>query len=387
MFLRVDKDELQAALAISAAKLTPEGKFTETEQVRVDDIYENVMLEVSPGKGAFIHATNGNVWTKSRLMGESRGDFQVLIRNSQFAQMIPTLDSGVVEIRLLDGASKVSLSSGAFAAEFGVRPAVEYPAMAEPDGAWTPLPHEFLKAMVAAVESCVYDKPDRPYLCGVNLTVADDCVMMVAADGARIAVAKLRTAERIGGYSQTLPVALARHAARMAVLGPIDFCLTKMGAAFRGEGSLVMGKVNSYPFPDWKSAKNLPKKDSPGTTCIVDRKKALRAAKRVIAVLGAGQKHRAWMDVSVSPGGLNLVSLSGDKRAVETVPLHQPGVTAPETIGRRINGAYFVQALADADTDLVVIIVPKNPDMPVGVVNMPKPEAVQTITWIMPRDK
>jgi DNA polymerase-3 subunit beta len=346
----------------------------------VDDVYESVMIE-SAEHGVFIHATDGNVWTRASIPSEGQGLGRVMIKSSQLGQIVRNLGGGDVELEL--AGSEMLLTSGSYRAKFPVRPAVEYPPAPSPEvGRWTTIDAQALDPLIESVALCAYDKPDRPALCGVNLEVLGSDIWAVAADGARIGCAVVHTGEERFPLTMTLPVPFARHASRMALSGAIDFGINKFGmAVFRTETMTVVGKAVGQPFPNWRAAKNLPKDDDPAAMGEFEVKPLLKALKRVMAL--TGKSSVPGLRMFLQDGALELHMEQSGKESEEIVSADEHG--GPSAC-RMVNGGKLMQILGSISSPTTRIKIPCNPDHPVGVAPIGEKDDKHVVRfWVMPR--
>jgi DNA polymerase III sliding clamp (beta) subunit (PCNA family) len=382
MRITVERAALAHALAQSSTNFTEKGAKSEAEQVYVDDIYESIMIE-SSDEGAFIHATDGNVWTRARIPSEGEGLGRVMIKSSQIGQIVRNLGDGDVELQVTNDKTMI-LTSGSYRATFPARPAIEYPpAPSVEAGRWSTINGEDLKRLVEASAVCAYDKPDRPALCGINLETLGADIWAVAADGARILTARLRTPVERFPLTMTLPVVFARHAASMASSGPIDFGMNNFGmAVFKTDAMTIVGKCVGQPFPDWRSARNLPKEDEPAAWGEFEVKLLSKAGKRVMSVIG--KNDIPALIVGFRDGVLELSMEWSGKSSEEKVT---PGEWGGPPAFRMINGSKFGQILGAVSTDKVMVRVPCNPDHPVGIKELGDDDNFSAQYWVMPRKR
>lgn len=385
MQIIVDRDELAVALSLSSTNLTKTGKVSEAETNYVDDVYESVMFEVLGESSIFVNATNGMVWTRARLHGEARGLGRVLIKSSQLGSIVSALDPGPVIFALSKDSSRITLTSGSYVAEFGVRNAIEYPAMPDPAGATHSVEGSVLKELIKASEFCAYEAVDRPYLQGVNIEVVGGSTWAVAANGPAIAVTSFHTGEEAQVLKILTPTHLARHAARMAVLGPIDFGLTKSNmAVFRTEDITVVGKIGHQKFPDWRSMKTLPSELDSAAWGEIETKTLAKACKRILSM--AGRDKTPSLLVEFSQGKLHISTSASGRNAIESL---KPIAGDAMRNGKRlINGHIFGRIISAITTDRVMVRVFDESSLPVGVTALRgKDDKFSTSYYIMPRER
>lgn len=386
MLITVEHAELAKALKLSSTNLTKTGKVSAEEQAFVDDVYECVLVE-SMMDGVFISATNGNVWTTARIPAEAKGLGRVMIRSSQISSIVSQLDDREVELEVVGG-DQLQMRSGGFRAQFAVRSAMEYPTapVVEPVAS-ARIPGAALRALVDAVGLCAYDKPDRPALCGVNLEVRDGVLWGVAADGACIAISSameaLHTGETSKPFSVTLPVLSAVQAGRTGDTEAIDFSISKTGmVSIVSENVTMVCKTVTQPFPDWRSAKNLPNELDPMAWGEFETKALRRAIRRVLSLAG-DRKTAPGLQVAFWQGRLALTMQASTKSSSETLD----GLKGDMTDNHRmVNGDKLEKILGAVNAKTTRLRIPVNPNHPIGVDPITEIEDIVCPQyWIMPR--
>jgi DNA polymerase III sliding clamp (beta) subunit (PCNA family) len=384
MRITVDRADLAMAMSLSSANLTKTGRVSEAEAISVDDVYESVLIEVLGDNSIFVNATNGMVWTRARLHGEAKGLGRVLIKSSQLGSIVSNLDDGPVTFELSKDSASINLTSGSYRAEFGVRNAIEYPTMPDTTADMISVEGPVLKALIQASEFCAYEAVDRPYLQGVNIESVGGSIWAVAANGPSIALTSFSTGQTWKELKILLPVALARHAARMAVLGTIDFGLTKDNmAVFKAEDITVVGKISHVKFPDWRTAKNLPNDLDHAAWGEFDTKKLVRAVNRVLAL--ASRDKAPAMRVEFAGGKLNLSVAASRRSAVERI---EPLAGVPANGSRLVNGLILARIAKAITTDRVIVRISDNADQPISLEAVHKKDSkFRNLYYIMPRER
>lgn len=381
MQIKIDKADLQEALT-----LTRGVSFSENP---VNVVYESIMFEVALG-GVRVSATDGAIWSHVTIPGKSGSVGRALVRSKEFVSLITDLDDGEVEIGFSGKLAK--LTSGKFRAEFGMADAMEFPAplrLRDRPLAWAPADRfaELIKATVGSADTRI----DRPYLNGVRLTCDGPRLEAVAADGARIAVGALRTGVTDFSASFTVGTRLAAQAASLAVLRPVDnlvgFGVHEEFGIFQGDKALIYGVLPPQGFPDWRNAPGMPKPGDSRILAEFDRKALIKVARRVVAI-GAKLKGAVPVDIELRADGLLALSVKASGRSAEEV-IQGAVVTHGDhrSYGRRIGGDLFLQALNAITSARVMLTIPRDQKLPVGLISCEDAEKneIGAIHWLMPR--
>ena len=396
MNFKTTKADLQEALTLTRGSVRTDNP--------VDTVYESVMFEACQD-GVWVNATDGTIWSRILIGAKVKGWDPVMIKSSNLSEIVSHLDDGDLEIEF-DGRQAI-LSSGSYVARFGAANAMEFPACPKPSHDRFTIQADKFVSMVRAVEGSAETKADRPYLQGVNFSLYDGNLEVVATDGYRMAISRCaiasHTAER-GSLDKTLhenrsgrvaplytPLKamgtcgsrMARQWLSLASVRPLDGNVSfgfQDGWGFMvGESAQIVGLLPDQRFPDFRSIPMFPKSDEPSSVIILNRKILARAVKRVCAV-GAKLKGSVGLTIEThESGAVWLIARGGGKDARDRVDGRMLTKLHDGFITRRIGGDYLRQALDNLSSDEVKMVIPDHEEKPVCVSDG------MTEHWLMPR--
>jgi DNA polymerase-3 subunit beta len=278
----IDRKELLRALTL-AARVAPKRS--------PKPILENVLLE-SNGRGRLV-VTATNLELSSRTMLETIGDgaeWSALVSARALRDTLRYTKGDTLELSTVGGSPNLLIGGNATrpgAVLIGDIPEM-YPSFPElpSDATGFDIAAPDFKRMIGEVRYAAAREESRYMINGVHVSLADDVLQLVATDGRRLAVSKLRVFAKDVAMAETVPLATT-ETLRMSI-GKRD---TMLSVQFAGPGlsqgastvrfafgdTVLVSQLLENNFPDYRCV--MPKSASVSVT--VDRKELLGAIARL----------------------------------------------------------------------------------------------------------
>lgn len=265
----------------------------------------NILVEVK-NTGITLSATDLEIGINTKIMGKVIEEGAVLAPAKMISDFVLTLPSGKVEI-LLEKES-LRISSGNYKAKFQTLPTEEFPKVAF-EGKAEGL---FLKTkeLVGAVNSVSFASAKdslRPILTGILFETTSGGLKLVATDGFRLAINKLKTQGKGEKASYLIPARTAMEVAKIAQGEEIRLIpLSETQVVFQTSETTLTSQLLDGNFPEYQ--KIIPKEFS---TKVEIAREELLAAVRTLNIFARDNSNMTrW---SVAGGMIRMKSESPER--------------------------------------------------------------------------
>ena len=136
------------------------------------------------------YSTNLNSYYHTVLKTEGRNDFAVIIDPKKISEFLSLLSPGKIDFEVKE--KQVVISQGKTKGEFPVMSAEEFPLPPKIDGQSQEIPTEFFLKNLPLVLFAASADETRPVLSGINFLMTDSDLSIVATDGFRLSLIRLK---------------------------------------------------------------------------------------------------------------------------------------------------------------------------------------------------
>ncbi len=169
-------------------KLLIASRFTSSKISSINSL-QGVYLKGEKNKLHF-YATNLNSYYHSQIKTENTEEFNIVIEPKKITEFLSFLPAGKIELEIAK--NQLNVIQDKTRGEFTIFSPEDFPLPPKTKGSPKKIETEvFLKNLPMIIFAASYDET-RPVLSGVNFVVDDDQILMVATDGFRLSLLKLK---------------------------------------------------------------------------------------------------------------------------------------------------------------------------------------------------
>lgn len=306
-------------------------------------ILETVLIEVSPGGGITLTATDLDISVRVKRAGDVEEGGRVAVAARRLYEVVRELGDQELSIAGEESGLTLKCPSGRY--RFVGAPVDDFPGLPEiPDQKQVQIEPQKIERMVRQTLYAVSADETRPELTGLYLSITEKEMSMVATNGHRLARATLT-----GTFKQKREMLLPPKALNQLLRlmgdseGPLEISGSKNYAMVQMGNTQLYSRLLEGPFPDYERV--IPKSNP---LHAVVRREDLLASLRRILVLSDSQTRQ--VKLLFEPGRLQIMAeYQGAGEAQEELPLEYEG--DPLTIG--YNGGYLLEMLKTFDSERV----------------------------------
>ncbi|MCL2023500.1 MAG: DNA polymerase III subunit beta [Oscillospiraceae bacterium] len=273
----------------------------------------------------------------------------VVVDAALFCDILRKLPDGETEISS-DQRCYVTISSGDVRFSLMGIPASEFPELPSvTDGHQVEISQKVIKEMVRQTIFAVAIKGDKAVHTGIQFTIDENCLRLVAVDGVRLAV---RTEQLAYDGDSLKFVVPARTLSEIIKLlgddeGLISFSVGTRHIIFELDGYTFVSRLLDGDFLDFRTT--LPKDST--VTAKVNTRRMLEALERTSLMGSADTKLRSPSTCVLSETGIFLTSST----AIGTASDRFEATIEGDTLEIGFNNKFLIDALRAADTDECVL--------------------------------
>ncbi len=305
-------------------------------------ILGNILLETTP-KGVKLAATDLELGIESYLSATVSEGGAITLPARILGDIVANLPEAPIDITLVEGESKVTISCETVRFEVLGLPAADFPLLPSDDSkASVSLDAGLLRAMIRQTSFAVSTDETRPFLTGVYMVLENSEGQLVATDGGRLALKKAKLAHEIKGkIAAIVPSKTMAELVRMlgSVEEEVAIVSQENQLIFILPGVRFISRLIAGQFPNYEQV--IPQDHKQRIK--VGTERLLRGVRR--ASITARDSANV-VRLSAAQGTLTISSNTPDVgKTQEDIPVQAEG----ETIPIAFNARFLLDALSNMD--------------------------------------
>lgn len=192
MKLTLDKDTVLEHLSLAT-------KFSSGRNTTLSSL-QGVLLHLKEGN-IHLYTTNLNVFFHSKIPTEVKGEAKVVLEPRRIIEFISLLNTGAVTIEIKD--QSIIITQGKTKGTFSIMEMQDFPMPPAIDDGEMKVKTDIFQHYVPFVQFATSRDETRPTLTAVNFMIQDNGLLLVATDGFRLSLAKIK--EKMPFESMLLP--------------------------------------------------------------------------------------------------------------------------------------------------------------------------------------
>lgn len=218
-------------------------------------ILGNVLLATDQGR-LKLTATNLETVITTWIGAKVDAEGAITLPAHVLTDWVKSMPPERIDLTLNEQTATATLKCGRHHANIKGIAAAEFPAIPTATREICDMDPDVLKQMIQQVEFCAAKDDHRPVLTGVLLSLNDDTLTMVTADGYRLSVRSAHTVEGIGGeWKCVVPAVALREAAKLIGDQEAPVTIAEVGehnqVVIRTEQAELISQVIDGAYPDW----------------------------------------------------------------------------------------------------------------------------------------
>lgn len=358
MILSINRD-------IFLEKLSFSSRFTSSKLSSLSSL-QGVLIK---GEKNILHffATNLNSFYHTRQKIENEREFQIIVEPKKIIEFLSLLPSGKIDLDIKEKVLKVS--QGKIKGEFPLFATEEFPYPPKITGKPQKIKAEFfLKSLPLVLFSASSDE-SRPVLSGLNFTSRDDDLIIVATDGFRLSLLRLK--KEIDIPQMIIPASFVAEVVHLADKEKdivFNYSTEEKTVLFQiGEHDLYSRMIEGE-YPPFE--KVIPVEKKTGAT--VDKEELLRGVK-LVGIFAREASNIVILDIKSD--GISLYPKTGKDSGTSTF---QEGVVDGDGMIVAFNYKFILDFLNETDAKKITIELLR-PDAPTVFKSDKNPEFLHII--------
>jgi DNA polymerase-3 subunit beta len=311
-------------------------------------ILANVLMEAKGEEVRFL-ATDLEVGLRSRCAASVTKGGSLTLPAKKLYEIVKSLPE--TDIRIAEEKGGVKVAADRFDSRMQTLPREDFPTLPEGGGAATVmLPRAALKEMVAKTQFAITGEDTRYFLNGALFVLRGDSMSLVATDGHRLALVKVKRDGPADGAEESKPILPKKTLGELARLlmegdGDIGFERGENHLFFDVGGRMLISRMIDGQFPAYERV--IPKGNDKHIE--FERDRLTNAVKRV--ALLSNERSRA-VKFQIEKNKVDVTSSSPEfGEAKETLPVEYGG----QPMQICFNAQYVLDFLAAVATDVVAL--------------------------------
>ena len=311
-------------------------------------ILANVLMEAKGEEVKFL-ATDLEVGLRSRCAASVTKGGSLTLPAKKLYEIVKSLPE--TDIRIAEEKGGVKVAADRFDSRMQTLPREDFPTLPEGGGAATVmLPRAALKEMVAKTQFAITGEDTRYFLNGALFVLRGDSMSLVATDGHRLALVKVKRDGPADGGEESKPILPKKTLGELARLlmegdGDIGFERGENHLFFDVGGRMLISRMIDGQFPAYERV--IPKGNDKHIE--FERDRLTNAVKRV--ALLSNERSRA-VKFQIEKNKVDVTSSSPEfGEAKETLPVEYGG----QPMQICFNAQYVLDFLAAVATDVVAL--------------------------------
>lgn len=181
MKLTLDKDILLEQLSLAV-------KFSSGRSTALSSL-QGVLLHLN-NETVHLYTTNLNVFFHSQIKTATKGEVKVVLEPRRIIEFMALLNTGDVMVEIKD--QSVVITQGKTKGTFSIMEMQDFPMPPVMDDGEVKVKTDLFKQYIPFVQFAASHDETRPTLTAVNFVVQDDGLLLVATDGFRLSLAKIK---------------------------------------------------------------------------------------------------------------------------------------------------------------------------------------------------
>lgn len=192
MKITIDKDTFLEHLSLAT-------KFSSGRNTALSSL-QGVLLHLN-NESIHLYTTNLNVFFHSKITTDTKGETKVVLEPRRIIEFMALLNAGSVQMEIKE--QSVIITQGKTKGTFSIMEMQDFPMPPAMDDGELKVKTDIFKQHVPFVQFAASHDETRPALTAVNFVVQDDGLLLVATDGFRLSLAKIK--EKVPFQSMLLP--------------------------------------------------------------------------------------------------------------------------------------------------------------------------------------